>query len=849
MKRALYLLLALFAVSLSLSSCAGDNLADNTTILWKEIESIPDKEGFSATYAGTHNGTLIVTGGCNFPDKPVYQGGKKVYNDKIFLFKDGTWTISPATLPTPSAYGVSITIPKGLIIIGGSDGTQSLNQSYILTGDSITPLAPLPIPLDNMAGALVGKDIYIAAGSSNGTPSNRAFRYNIDKNIWSEIAPYPGQARLQPIAAGQNSAEESRLYLFSGFNPETALVMTDGYYYSPREEKWYPTTASPITFTGGVAVSTGVHAIITTTGVNRELFEQGLRITDDSTRIAYQTHPPEWYKFNRELMFYNTIVDRWAPTGTLPEGAGRAGASLVPDGKGWYLIMGEVKPGVRTNKVLYGSLQSEKSFGFLNWSVIIVYLIGMLLLGYFFMRRNKNSDDFFKAGGRIPWWAVSISIFATMLSAITFMSIPAKTYATNWVYFPMALTIFMVAFPIVKYYLPFFRRLNITSAYEYLELRFNSTTRIMASLLFIVFMTARMALVLYLPSLALTTATGIDIYTCILLMSVITIIYSSMGGVEAVVWGDVVQGIILTGGAIFTLIYLITHTDGNFIQIAMTDEKMKMFDWSLDFSKATIWVVLLGGIANQFISYGSDQTVIQRYMTVKNEKSAAKSIITNGVLSVFSSLLFYLIGTGLYTYFQTRPETLDFSTPTADSIFPFFIMNQLPAGVAGLMIAAIFAASMSTVSSNINSISTAFTVDIYSKLAPRATDKGKLYSARASSIVFGVLGTLFALLMATWNILSLFDWFNTMLALLTSGLGALFFIGIFFDRIKGRAALVGFILGTAGVILVSAYSDLFFLMYGVIGMGLTIISSLILSYIIPEKGHNLKGLTWKKLNK
>lgn len=233
----------------------------------------------------------------------------------------------------------------------------------------------------------------------------------------------------------------------------------------------------------------------------------------------------------------------------------------------------------------------------------------------------------------------------------------------------------------------------------------------MASAVFIIFMVARMALVLYLPSLALTAVTGINIWVCIALMGVITIIYCTMGGVEAVIWGDVVQGIILVGGALVSAAYLIFSTEGGFggfVDIAMADEKLKLVDWSFDFTKATFWVVVLGGIANNLISYTSDQTVIQRYLTTKNEKSASHSILLNGVMSAVISIAFFAIGAGLYTFFKTHPADLDISMTKTDAIFPFFMMSQLPAGVAGLLIAAIFAATMSTISSNINSIATAF---------------------------------------------------------------------------------------------------------------------------------------------
>lgn len=848
MKRSLILALVSLIV-VTLSACASENNADPTTIAWEQIEPIPDTTGFSAMYAGAIGGELYVAGGCNFTVVPAALGGTKVFSNKLFHLKNNNWTPLQITLPTPAAYGVSITTNNGIYMIGGTpDGTQSMAENLLFDGKILKQLAPMPIGLDNCAGALLDNEIYVSGGLSDGIPNNRAFIYSIAKDQWREIAPYPGPARVQPIAAAQNHAEQKRFYLMGGFDPLQKQVLRNGYSYFPEENNWTQLAQAPVAINGGVAMPCGVHSIIVVGGVNEQKFLEGLQIKDSISKFQYMTHQPAWYEFNSELLFYNTIVNRWANTGTTPFAL--AGAQLVTDGaKGWWVVGGEVMPGVRTNQVWYGKLQVEKSFGWINWSVIAIYLVAMLGMGWFFMRRNKNTDDYFRARGRIPWWAVSVSIFATMLSAITFMAIPAKTYATDWRYFLMAVTIFFVAFPVVKYYLPFFRRLKITSAYEYLELRFNATTRVMASLLFIIFMTARMALVLYLPSLALTAATGIDIYLCILLMGVITIVYSSMGGIEAVVWGDVVQGIILMGGAIFTLGYLIMHTDGNAMQIALDNDKFQILDWTFDLSKATIWVVIIGGMANQLISYSSDQTVIQRYMTTASEKKAAKSIITNGVLSVVSSLLFYAIGTALFAYFYSRPETLDFAMPTADSIFPFYIMNQLPVGIAGIMIAAIFAASMSTVSSNINSISTAFTIDIFLKLKPHANDKMKMRSAHFSSIAFGVLGTAFALMMATWNVLSLFDWFNTILGLLTSGLGALFFMGIFFDRIKGRAALAGFIIGTIAVILMSRFTNMSFLLYGLFGMVATIVISLIISYLLPEKNKMIDGLTWRKLIK
>lgn len=476
----------------------------------------------------------------------------------------------------------------------------------------------------------------------------------------------------------------------------------------------------------------------------------------------------------------------------------------------------------------------EVTFGWLNWSVLIIYLTGMMLLGYYFKHRAKRADDYFKGGGRIPWWAAGMSIYATMLSAITFMGIPAKAYTGNWTYYPILFSILFVGMFVIRYYLPHFRRLNITSAYEYLEVRFNLPTRLLASGLFIVFMVARMALVLYLPSLALTAVTGINIQLCIVLMGLVTIIYCTMGGVEAVVWGDVVQGFILVGGAIFAAVLLIANTEGGvggFLQIAADNDKMRLFEWSWDYRSVTFWVAIIGGIANNLISYTSDQTVIQRFLTTKDEKSAGRSIMMNGIMCVTINILFYVIGTGLFTFFQTHPDALSDSLQKADTIFPYFIMSQMPAGVAGLLISAIFAAAMSTISSNINSVSTAFSIDFYHRFKSSVSDGKMVRVARMTSIVSGALGVLLALMMASWDIYSLLDYFNVILGLLTGGLGGLFLIGVFMPSIKGMSALIGFACGTAFVFWLQFCTDANLFLFGAAGIVVCVVVAWVIQRI------------------
>lgn len=870
-------LLLLLLLVLPLTLTAGNPPNDNryNSVGYASLAPLP--VDVSAPFAGTLGGQIVVAGGCNFPDTPAAQGGAKKYYDKIYRYdtRHGRWQ-TVGRLPRPLAYGVSVTTPEGIVCVGGTDGTASRAEAFLMksTGGviSTTPLPPLPVVLDNMAGAYHAGILYIVGGTSDGRGSNAVWSLDLQAaphaRGWKALPDYPGSPRVQPVCVVQTGSLGANLYLMGGFSPRTeqaeGFAHTDGLVLSLATGRWTKTasikpagTDSLRTLVGASGVASGCAHIVFMGGVNRDVFNAainppaGLTAAErDSLNRAYLSHSAAWYRFADELLIYHTITDTWVTESRSPLLARSGAAVVAQDGK-WVVVGGETKPGIRSADVTAVEMTVRTDFGWLNWTVLGGYLVGMLLLGFYFMRRESGADDFFKGGGRIPWWAAGISIYATMLSAITYMAYPAKAYATDWTYYPMLVTILLVSFPVIRYYLPFFRRLNVTSAYEYLERRFNATTRLMASALFIIFMVARMALVLYLPSLALTAVTGIDIYTCIILMGAITIVYCTMGGVEAVVWGDVVQGIILVGGAFLAVGYLVLGTEGGvggFIDIAVADEKLRLFDWSFDYRSATFWVIILGGMANNLISYTSDQTVIQRYLTTKDERSARRSILMNGLMSVFISVAFFAIGAGLYTFFKTHPAELDFTMGKTDTIFPFFMMSQLPAGLAGLLIAAIFAATMSTISSNINSVATAFSVDFYKRFRPGVSDHSVLRVARTACIVSGILGVGIALLMATWNILSLLDFFQEILGLLSSGLGGLFLMGIFFPSINGRAALAGFVSGVAVVFITKYYTETSFLLYGFIGMAVSVFVGWAISLILPEERVQ-EGLTWKTLKR
>jgi len=454
---------------------------------------------------------------------------------------------------------------------------------------------------------------------------------------------------------------------------------------------------------------------------------------------------------------------------------------------------------------------------YITWGA---YLVGILIVGLCFTGRDKGTSEFFLGGRRIPWWAAGISIFGTQLSAITFMAIPAKVYATDWVYMPAQAGIVIVAPVIVYFYLPFFRRRNITTAYEYLEQRFGYPLRVFAAGVFCLMQLGRMAIVLFLPALALSTAAHLNIYLCILIMGILCTIYTALGGIEAVIWTDVVQVFVLMGGAVLCVVIIASRIAGGvpaIVEMGMAADKFRMARFTWDYTTTAVWVVLVGNALACLVPYSADQTVVQRYLTTATEKQAAKAIWTNAALTLPSSLIFFFLGTALYAFYQTLPDRLNANLST-DAILPWFIVRELPSGVAGIILAAIFAASMSSLDSSLNSMATVVMTDFYSRVRPDTADSRRLALARAITVGLGLFATACALLMACYPIQSLWDLFLTLVGLLGGPLAGVFALGMFTRRANAAGAVAGLALGAVVVFCVHQFTQVHFFLYAGIGI-------------------------------
>lgn len=492
---------------------------------------------------------------------------------------------------------------------------------------------------------------------------------------------------------------------------------------------------------------------------------------------------------------------------------------------------------------------TRAGFGWLDYTTLGTYLGAMVGIGWFCARRNKNTDDYFKAAGRIPWWAAGLSIYATVLSSITFMAIPAKSFATDWTYFWASLPILLLAPVVIRLYLPFFRRLNVTSAYEYLELRFNLPTRLYGSAAFVMFQLGRQAIVLLLPALALAAVSNLNVSASIVIMGVLCMLYTVMGGVEAVVWTDVAQTVVLVGAALVSLLLIVFGSAGpgvaQFMTIASDEGKFHMFNWTLDPSTTAnaFWVILVGNIFINLVPYTSDQAIVQRYMTTKDEAMSARAIWLNGLIALPSTALFFSIGTALFVFYHLHPEKLAPGQVT-DAIFPAFIVQNLPMGVAGLVIAGIFAAAQSTVSGSLNSVTTAIMTDFCRRFGFLTDETRSLRAARAITAGLGVFATLAALALAKSGLQSLWDAYNSLVGLVGSGLAGLFALGIFTRRANGPGALIGALASAVTLYLVQRYTDLHFYLYAGIGIITCFVVGWLASLLIPTRQTcNLKELT------
>ena len=460
--------------------------------------------------------------------------------------------------------------------------------------------------------------------------------------------------------------------------------------------------------------------------------------------------------------------------------------------------------------------------------IILLYLVGMVLVGFYFSRTNKNSEQFTTASGKIPGWAIGASIYATFLSSNTFLGVPGKAYGGNWNAFVFSLSMPLAAWVASKYFVPFYRNTEEVSAYTNLEKRFGPWARTYAVVCFLLTQLARMGSIFFGIALSLQALTGFSMEIIMFVMGLCIIIYTVLGGIEAVIWTEVVQAIVKTFGALL-IVYLIIHEmpDGfsKIIEIGQANDKFSLGTFKPTFVESSFWVVLLYGFFINLNNFGMDQNYVQRYHTTSSNKEASKSLWLCVWLYIPASLLFFIIGSCLFAYYQVHPELITLlkhqvaleklpnGSPAelqaimetlhpvdyGDKVMPHFMVTKIPAGLMGLIVSAILSAAMSTISSGMNASATVFSVDIYQRYFKKdLNEKQHLRLLHLATVVFGLLGMGTGIAMI--GVKSVLDVWWQLSGIFAAGMLGLFLLGIISKKSQNQEATLATIIGILVII-------------------------------------------------
>ena len=426
-------------------------------------------------------------------------------------------------------------------------------------------------------------------------------------------------------------------------------------------------------------------------------------------------------------------------------------------------------------------------------AVIAVGFLILIVIGFVTARKNTSTDAFFMAGRKMPGWTVGFSLMATMVSCMSFLAIPEFSYKSDWRWIGSCIAYPIAVFFMLVWFMPFFRKGHVNSAYEYLEHRFGLWARLYVAFGFVMNQLFRTAIILYVISLPIQTMSGFSVPCIILVFGIIVIIYTVAGGLEAVIWADVIQGTGLLVGGALCLPIICHYTPGGLSEIvrsAIEAGKISLGPLDANFTSLSFWCILLSTIF-LYIQWGcTDQTFIQRYCAPKTDREARKALLLGLCLCVPVWIYFTFIGTALWVFYKTVP-TPEIANLDASQVFPFFILTRLPVGITGLVYMSLIMAATSTIDSGINASATTIVTDFYRRLIVKnRDDKHYVLAGRISSIVFGVLMMGLAILIHYLRTKTLNEIQHVFSIVCGSGLLGLFLLGFATLRAYSKAALI-----------------------------------------------------------
>jgi SSS family transporter len=489
----------------------------------------------------------------------------------------------------------------------------------------------------------------------------------------------------------------------------------------------------------------------------------------------------------------------------------------------------------------------------LDLTIVVVYIVGTTLLGAWFGRKQRDVQTYFVGGRSVHWSLVLVSIVATETSTVTFLSVPGTAFnpnGGNLTFLQLAIGYIIGRVVIARFLLPQFLGGNLLSAYQVLRQRFSPTLQRLASSLFLITRTLADGLRLFLTALLLQQFTGWSMELSILVMGIVTLAYTYLGGMEAVIWTDLIQFVIYVLGALVAaglIIHLLPGGWNEFVRVGSEHHKFELFDFSQPRTRAfSFFAGVIGGAVFTMASHGADQLMVQRYLCSRTLSHARLALVSSGLVVFVQFTLFLLIGVGLFTLVQSGILVVEPGTRN-DAVFGQFIVTKMSRGLIGLVIAAVLAAAMSTLSSSLNSSAATVVSDFLRPWRPSWSDARYLKWSRLMTVGFGVLQMAVALVAVAMNPKQSVVELVLSIAGVTTGLVlGLFLLGSLLVRVSSTAAIAGFVVGAGSVAAVWIPGALGHVLlawpwFAPLGAGSTVLTALAVNQLLRQNGPRQSG--------